>query len=159
MEEERGPLGPQEAEGDAERLSAAEARVAELEAARAAWLAERRELRARQAVDRQARRLGVVDEDAAWRLLAPDALAYDAAGAPTNVEEALRALVAERPWLVRGGAPGPEGTAGPETGGAWSGVPGTGRGAQLLLEALRRMSPDEINANWPSVQSALRRGR
>ena len=75
-------------------------RVAELEEAQRISQEERRVLLTRSAVEREARKLQIVDEDAAFRLLEPDALEYGDDGQPTNVEKALKKLIERRPFLV-----------------------------------------------------------
>jgi len=56
----------------------------------------------------QASRLGVVDPDAAYRLLDLKRIEFDDDGKPTNLEKALKELVAQKPYLVAsGGMPSP----------------------------------------------------
>jgi hypothetical protein len=113
-----------------ERLSR---RVADLEGERAAWKAERRELLIRQAVERQARKLRLVDEDAAYRLMDLDALEFDESGLPTNVDAVLKALAKAKPYLVApettpaAGSTGANGTNGTNGTNAQAGIPGTPR--------------------------------
>jgi hypothetical protein len=75
-------------------------KVAEQEQALTAAQAERRELVTRSAVERAARQLNIVDEDAAYRLLDADAITYGEDGQPTNVDAALKKLISQRPFLV-----------------------------------------------------------
>ena len=74
------------------------------------WQARLREQGVRSEVAMVSARLGVVDPEAAFRLLDTDDLDFDDKGQPTNVEAALKNLIRERPWLaqrqVRGGADG-----------------------------------------------------
>ena len=80
-------------------------RAAELEAQIAAAQAAGRLLRTRLAVEREARALRLVDEDAAYRLLDADAIEYDAeSGEPKNVRALLKKLADAKPWIV---APAP----------------------------------------------------
>lgn len=51
-------------------------------------------------------RLGIVDEDAAIRLLDPEEIEYDAAGKPTNLLPLLKELIKERPYLAAPKRPG-----------------------------------------------------
>ncbi len=51
-------------------------------------------------VERTARKLGVVDEDAAFRLLDTSKVEYDTSGRPTNVEALLGDLTKAKPYLV-----------------------------------------------------------
>ncbi len=48
----------------------------------------------------RARELGIVDPDAAYRLLDLAEVEYDETGRPTNIERLLRDLVRKRPYLV-----------------------------------------------------------
>ncbi|MCC6727894.1 MAG: hypothetical protein IT208_00985 [Chthonomonadales bacterium] len=111
-----------------------------------AWRLEREELLTRLEVERHARRLGLVDEEAAWRLLDAAAVERDAAGRPTNVEALLREMARARPWLAAAEPPG---------GGVSAANPAGGRGVRLSRDEIRRMTPEQINANWAAVQAAL----
>lgn len=51
-----------------------------------------------------ANKLGVVDPDAAYRLLDQSALEYDDSGKPTNAEALLVAMLKERPYLAGTGS-------------------------------------------------------
>jgi hypothetical protein len=136
----------------------------ELEAARAASLGEAEQLRqqladlktqmqsrevtfrqqnARHQVESAARDLGIADPLAAWKLLEPSALEFDDTGSPTNVAQALEALLAKHPIL---------------TGAAQSNVTNPPRAAgapSLTRQALAKMSPDEINNNWDAISAQL----
>lgn len=70
----------------AQRAQAAEARL--------------RETVTRMEIERQARKLNIVDEDAAYRLLDASKIEYDKDGKPTNVEVLLKELVKVKPYLV-----------------------------------------------------------
>jgi hypothetical protein len=63
--------------------------------------AAERTLRTRLAVERQARAMRLVDEDAAYRLLDQAAITYGDDGEPTNVPDLLKALVKARPYLAQ----------------------------------------------------------
>jgi DNA repair exonuclease SbcCD ATPase subunit len=52
------------------------------------------------AVERAARKLGFIDEDDAYRLIDRRAVETDDAGAPTNVDDLLKALARAKPHLV-----------------------------------------------------------
>jgi len=111
-----------------------EAEEARVEAHAAALRAE---------IGRAARRLHVVDEDAACRLI-------DASGLgpgddlPGRVEAALAALVREKPYLAAW------------SDGASAANPPRDESRRLGRDELRRMTPEQINANWEAVQRALR---
>ncbi len=53
----------------------------------------------RMEIERQARRLSIVDEDAAYRLLDAAKLEYDDDGKPANVEALLKDLARAKPYL------------------------------------------------------------
>ncbi len=91
-------------EHDDARLSEQERlqkRTTELEAAVQQAQAAERTLRTRLAVERQARAMRLVDEDAAYRLLDHDAITYGDDGEPANVDTLLKALVKAKPYLVQ----------------------------------------------------------
>lgn len=71
--------------------------------------AELKQERLERTVEREARKLNIVDEDAALRLLDSSKIAFDDAGKPTNVNALLEQLVKDKPYLVApagGGSPG-----------------------------------------------------
>lgn len=72
------------------------------DAAAKAEAAERRarEVAVQAAVERSARKLNVVDEDAAYRLLDHEKIELDADGKPINVDALLQELVKAKPFLV-----------------------------------------------------------
>lgn len=82
---------------EAEKL---QRRLSELEREREHLLAERRERAMRYEVAVAAQKLGIVDPDAAVRLLDTSSLEFDESDRPVNVEEALKALVKAKPYLV-----------------------------------------------------------
>ena len=118
----------------AERLRAAEERA--------------RMLELRLAVERSARRAGVVDEDAAFQLLDRSRVEWDETGAPANVETLLEELLRRKPWLRQ-----PREVPAPAVN-----LTNPAREAprRLTREAIRRMTPEEINANWEAIEAALR---
>jgi hypothetical protein len=58
-------------------------------------------------IERQARKLHIVDEDAAYRLLDASKIEFDANGTPTNVEALLKDLVKAKPYLVQAASSSP----------------------------------------------------
>ena len=80
-------------------LERTQKRLAEYQAAEAQWTLERQQWRLAQAVQMHAARLGIVDVDAAGKLLDTSALEYDENGQPTNAEALLTAMLEQRPWL------------------------------------------------------------
>lgn len=116
------------------------------EAAQKAQDAETRlkALSVQMAVERAARKLGIVDEDAAVKLLDPGTIEFDG-DTPKNIEALLGELVKVRPWLKGVG----EGNNGASTAN-----PGQ-QGRKLTKDQIRNMTPDQINANWDAVKAAL----
>jgi small-conductance mechanosensitive channel len=129
---------------EAERLQkrAEEAERAAQEAAR-----RLRERTIRAEVRLAAQAAGIVDPEAAYRLLDLDQVQLDDDGEPVNIPALIARLVKEKPYLQA--RPG---------GGSPAGNPGSGRPAVLSLEDVRRMTPEQINANWEAVQAAISRG-
>lgn len=76
--------------------------LADLEAEKKTMADERRALVLRTEIERAAQKLGVVDTEAAYKLLDLSTLELDAAGAPQDVEKALKALLIKKPYLVAG---------------------------------------------------------
>jgi len=130
---------------DAEKQSA---RLNELETAQAAHEQERRDLRLRLEVEREARRMGIVDEDAAFRLLDTASIKFDDAGMPTGVDKALKALTEARAWLIQAPSAPPVPATSPTN-------PPRPGGTPLTRDDIRRMTPEQINANWDAVQAAM----
>jgi hypothetical protein len=107
-----------------------------------------RSLEVRIEVERSARRAGIVDEDAAFRLMELARVERDPSGAPTNVDALVRELAEARPWLRGEGASRPDDGSGPAN------PPRDGR-RTLTVEAIRRMTPEQINAQWEAIEGAL----
>ncbi len=74
-------------------------RATEAETKAQAAEARLRETVTRVEIERQARRLSIVDEDAAYRLLDAAKLEYDGDGKPANVEALLKDLARAKPYL------------------------------------------------------------
>jgi hypothetical protein len=75
-------------------------RLAELERERAEWERNRQETVLRYEIQLAAQRLGVVDTDAAYRLIDLSEVEFDEEGRPTNVDAVVRGLLQKRPWLA-----------------------------------------------------------
>lgn len=133
---------------ETERLSEAEKlqKRAE-EAEKRAQEAERRvrERTIRAEVRLAAVAAGIVDPEAAYRLLDLDQVALNDDGEPTNIDKLVAQLLKDKPYL--GGRSAQSGPAG---------NPGSGRPAVLTMDEIRRMTPEQINANWAAVQQAMR---
>lgn len=82
-------------------------------------------------------RLGIVDPEAAFRLLDREELGEDG-----DIESVLREMLAKRPYL--GGRPPSSPT-----------NPAKGKTARLSREDVARMSAGEVNRRWDEVQAAL----
>lgn len=80
-------------------LQKAQRQLADYQTREAQQLLELQSLRLAQAVQQHAVRLGIIDLDAAAKLLDTSALEYDDAGRPTNAEALLTAMLEQRPWL------------------------------------------------------------
>lgn len=76
-------------------------RLAELERERADWERERQEHTVRYEVMLAAGRLGIVDPEAAYKLLDLSQIEYAGNGMPKNIEQALKDLLKAKPYLVR----------------------------------------------------------
>jgi len=112
-----------------------------------------RSLEVRLEVERYARRAGIVDEDAAFRLMDHARVELDPTGLPSNVEALLKELAERRPWLLNAEARGSK-----DEGAVGAGPANPPRDGfrTLSVEAIRRMSPDQINDNWEAIEAALR---
>lgn len=115
----------------------------ELESKLQALENERKQSALRFSVTSTAQKLGIVDTDAAMKLMDADKLTYNETGEPVNVEAALRELVKARPWLVS-----PASTASATN-------PQRGGKSTITKAQLAAMTPEQINANWDAVQALL----
>lgn len=75
-------------------------KVAEYERLQADHERERQEWALRRAVDTAAAKLGIIDADAAYKLLDLAELEFAESGAPKNLDKVLANLVKARPYLV-----------------------------------------------------------
>ena len=78
-------------------------RLAELEKANLASSQTLKEKVTKYEVMLAAQKVGIVDPDAAYRLLDLSSLEFDDSGTPVNVEKALKALITSKPYLAGGG--------------------------------------------------------
>lgn len=126
-----------EQEKTAKRATDAEALVQATEA-------KLRERTVRAEVKLAAQAMGVVDPDAAYRLLELDQITFNDDGEPTNIEKLLKDMAAKRPYLLGGGT------------GSSATNPGGGHGkGTLTRDDIKKMSPAEINSRWDEVQKVL----
>lgn len=77
-------------------------RLAELERQQATYERERQERTLKYETMLAASKLGIVDPEAAYKLLDLAAIEFEEDGTPKNVERALRELIAKRPYLAGG---------------------------------------------------------
>lgn len=88
----------------------------------------------------------VADPEVALKLIDQTRLKFDANGRPENLNDLLKELVEQKPYLKAGPAvPQPTPASNPARG-----------GAKFTLEQVKAMSTAEINANWDAVQEVLR---
>lgn len=121
-------------------------KLAELERERESWQRERQERTLKYETMLTASRLGIVDPEAAYRLLDTAKLEFAEDGTPKNLEQALKELLKAKPYLAQ-----PAASAGSPTN------PGRIH-TSLTLDDIKRMSPEEINRRWAEVQLVLAQG-
>lgn len=85
-------------------LAKAQERAAELEKQLADAAEKQKALMTQSDITAKAAKLGIIDPDAAYKLLNRSELEYGDDGAPTNTETLLVALLKEKPYLAGGGA-------------------------------------------------------
>lgn len=125
---------------EAAQMSEAEKLQAAAKSAQEQAQAARQELqqaRAEVAISRAAAALGV-DPRKLAKLVTVE---FDADGQPVNVDQAAAAVLKDWPEL-KPAQPTPS-------------VTNPQRAAKLTVEAIRKMSPDEINARWDEVKAAM----
>lgn len=88
----------------------------------------------------KAAKLGIVDPDAAFKLLDHSKIEYDDAGNPSNTEQLLKDLLTDKPYL---------------SGGSGGSPANPGRTRKFTKEDIERMSPSEINKNWDAIKEFL----
>jgi hypothetical protein len=95
-----------------------------------------------------ASRLGVIDPDAAYRLLDLKQVEFDEDGKPINLEKVLRELIAAKPYLISsGGTPSPTN-------------PAQGRvSGQQVFSRSQLRDPKFFAANRDAIMQAMREGR
>lgn len=90
-------------EGQKTELQKAQDRVAELERSNTEQATKQKELATQYEVATVATRLGIVDPDAAYRLVDLSKLEYGEDGKPKNVEAVLKEMIGQKPYLVGSG--------------------------------------------------------
>lgn len=114
-----------------EKLTAAEAQL--------------RQERIERMVERSARKLNVVDEDAALRLLDHGKIEFDDAGAPKNIDALLSQLVKDKPYLIAAEA---------RSGGSPA-LPNRSSAGALTMDQIKNMSPQQVADNWDAVNKVM----
>lgn len=89
----------------------------------------------------------VADPEVALKLIDQSKLKFNEQGAPENLNDLLKELVEQKPYLAAGPGVGPTPASNPAR-----------AGAKYTLEQVKAMTPDEINANWDAVQEVLKGG-
>jgi hypothetical protein len=152
-------------EAQMSELEKAQRRISEYQQQEAEWQIERQQWRIAQAVQTHAARLGIVDVDAASRLLDTSALDYDESGNPTNADALLAAMLEQRPWLRGAQTTAPAAptspaqpfrpSAGLPAAPARSATQGGANGG-LTREIIERLTPREYQLRRDEVQDWLR---
>ena len=89
-------------EAEMSELQKAQERAAQLEKQLADAAEKQKALMTQSDVTAKAAKLGIIDPDAAYRLLDTSKLEYDEAGQPTNSEALLTGLLKDKPYLAGG---------------------------------------------------------
>ena len=123
-------------------LERAQAQNAELKQQLAQAAEAQKALALQSEIVSESARLGIVDADAAYKLLDKTAIEYDEAGKPRNVEALLRELLKSKPYLASVGG---------------SSVMNPEKTQMFTREQIEKMSTAEINKNWDAIKSYLER--
>ena len=91
-------------DADKSELQKAVEKSTQLEKERESWLGKQKEIAAQYDVAIKAAKLGIVDPDAAWKLLDKSALEYGADDKPLNTELLLQGMLKDKPYLAGGGS-------------------------------------------------------
>jgi len=75
-------------------------RLSELERAQADWERERHEIMLQRHIENVAAKLGIVDPEAAWKLIDLKEVDFDDDGKPKNIEALLKTLIQKKPYLA-----------------------------------------------------------
>lgn len=150
---------------EADKLTKEEAqakRIADLERAQADALTAHQERTVRYEVQLAAGKLGIVDADAAVRLLDLSELTFAADGTPTNATEVLKALIVARPWLAAQPTPAAQ-PAAPNPGATNPSRATAGNSAPVTITADQYLDPGYARAyktqNGISVFQAVSSGK
>ena len=108
-----------------------------------ALMDKQKELMIQNGVATVATKLGIIDPDAAYRLMDKSAIDFDENGQAKNVEALLVSMLKERPYLAGTGAS----------------AMNPGKTRRYSREEIERMSPAEINKNWDAIKDYLEGGK
>lgn len=75
-------------------------RLSELERAQADWERERQEIMLQRHIENVAAKLGIVDPEAAWKLIDLKEVDFDDDGKSKNIESLLKTLIQKKPYLA-----------------------------------------------------------
>lgn len=89
-----------------------------------------------------AAQLGIVDAEAAYKLVDLAEIEFDENGKPINIDNVLRDLISKKSWLVAGARSSPTNPA----------------RSRLTIDDIKRMSEAEINKRWDEVKQVLSGG-
>ena len=128
-------------EAEMSELQKAQERAAQLEKQLADAAEKQKALMTQSDITAKAAKLGIIDPDAAYKLLNRSELEYGDDGAPTNTETLLVALLKEKPYLAGGGSSAMN--------------PAKKQQQTFTREQIEKMSPEQINKNWESIKGFL----
>lgn len=128
-------------EAEKSELQKAQERAAELEKQLSAAAEAQKAMAMQTDITAKAAKLGIVDPDAAFKLLDKGAIEYGDDGRPKNTEALLMAMLKERPYLA----------------GTGSSVTNPGKDRTYTREEIEKMTPEQINKNWDAIKSYLER--
>jgi len=118
-------------------------RAAQLEKQLADAAEKQKALMTQNDIAAKAAKLGIIDPDAAYKLLDTSKLEYDEAGQPTNSEALLTALLKDKPYLAGSGSSAMN--------------PAKKQQQTFTREQIEKMSPEQINKNWEAIKGFLER--
>jgi len=121
-------------------------KLAELERQQAHYERERQERTLKYETMLTASKLGIVDTEAAYKLLDLAAIEFDEDGTPKNIEKALRDLIAKRPYLASAAAGSPTN-------------PARGQTAPATFTRSQLRDPVFFRAHRDAIMQAMREGR
>lgn len=134
-------LNKEREEAEKSELQKAQERAKELEKQLAASAELQKNMATLADITAKAAKLGIVDPDAAFKLLDKGAIEYDDDGKPKNTEALLVAMLKERPYLA----------------GTGSSAMNPGKNRTYTRDEIEKMSPEDINKNWDAIKSFLER--